>query len=129
MVNFGRNTVIYGHGRGADQVMFGPLEKTLQPEWYENENNQYIRLSTPTKNTVWKVISVYTVPAEAYYLTHDFINDEYFQAYLNTILGRSIYNFGTPVSVTDKILTLSTCLDLNGNRIVVHAKLVRSEDR
>ena len=129
MVNFGRNTVIYGHGRGADQVMFGPLEKTLQPEWYENENNYYIRLSTPTKNTVWRVMSVYTIQAEAYYLTHDFANDEYFRSYLNTIIGRSIYNFNTPVDVTDKILTLSTCLDLNGNRIVVHAKLVRSEDR
>ena len=129
MVNFGRNTVIYGHGRGADQVMFGPLEKTLQADWYQNENNQYIRLSTPTKNTVWKIVSIYTISAEAYYLTHDFINDEYFQAYVNTILGRSIYNFETPVSVNDKILTLSTCLDTNGNRIVVHAKLVRSEDR
>ena len=117
MVNFGRNTVIYGHGRGADQVMFGPLEKTLQADWYQNEN------------TVWKIVSIYTISAEAYYLTHDFINDEYFQAYVNTILGRSIYNFETPVSVNDKILTLSTCLDTNGNRIVVHAKLVRSEDR
>ena len=129
MVNFGRNTVIYGHGRGADQVMFGPLEKTLQPEWYENENNQYIRLSTPTKNTVWRIISIYTIQQEAYYLTHEFPNDEYFRSYLNTIIGRSIYNFNTPVEVTDKILTLSTCLDTNGNRIVVHAKLVRSEDR
>ena len=129
MVNFGKNTVIYGHGRGADQVMFGPLEKTLQPEWYQNENNQYIRLSTPTKNTVWKIVSIYTIQSEGYYLTHDFATDEYYRSYLNTIIGRSIYNFNTPVDITDKILTLSTCLDLNGNRIVVHAKLVRFEDR
>lgn len=128
MKNFGRNSVIYGHGR-TDQVMFGSLESTLQPEWYTNESNQYIRLSTPTKNTVWQIFSMYTIKAESYYLTHNFESDESFRAYLNTILGRSIYDFGVDVDIYDKVLTLSTCLDYNGNRIVVHSKLVREESR
>lgn len=128
MVNFGRNSVIYGHGR-TDQVMFGSLESTLDPSWYTNESNQYIRLSTPSKNTVWQIFSMYTIKAESYYLTHNFESDESFRAYLNTILGRSIYDFGVDIGIYDKVLTLSTCLDYNGNRIVVHAKLVREELR
>lgn len=128
LTNFKRNTVIYGHGR-VDQVMFGSLNSVLTPEWYTNEVNQYIKLSTPTKNLVWKIVSVYTIKAESYYLTHNFENDEAYRAYLNTIIGRSIYNFNTDVSTTDKILTLSTCLNTSGDRIVVHAKMVRSEDR
>ena len=127
--NFKRNNVIYGHGRGADNIMFGTLTNVLEEWWYTNEVNHYIKLSTPTKNTVWKVFSVYTIQAEAYYLTHNFVSDDSFRAYLNTIVGRSIYNFNTDVNVSDKVLTLSTCLDTNGNRIVVHAKLVREEDR
>lgn len=128
MENFKRNTVIYGHGR-TDQVMFGSLNTVLTPEWHTNEVNQYIKLSTPTKNVVWQIVSVYTIRAESYYLTHNFENDEAYRAYLNTILGRSIYNFNVPVATTDKILTLSTCLNTTGDRIVVHAKMIRVEDR
>lgn len=128
LTNFKRNTVIYGHGR-VDQVMFGSLEKVLQKSWYTNRENQIIKLSTPNVNTLWQIVSIYTVKAEAYYLTHNFENDASYQKFLDTILSRSIYNFQTPVSTDDKILTLSTCLNYNGERIVVHAKLVKTKDR
>ena len=130
LTNFKRNNVIYGHGRGVDHVMFGSLlDNALNESWYTNEANQYIKLSTPTKNTVWKIFSIYSIQQEAYYLTHNFESDDSFRAYLNTIVGRSIYNFNSDINVNDKVLTLSTCLDTNGNRIVVHAKLVREEAR
>ncbi len=128
LTNFKRNTVIYGHGR-VDQVMFGSLEKTLDKSWYTNKENQIIKLSTPSKNTLWQIVSIYTIEAEAYYLTHNFENDASYQKYLDTILSRSKYNFDVEVSTEDKILTLSTCLNYNGERIVVHAKLVKTQDR
>lgn len=125
---FKRNTVIYGHGR-VDQVMFGSLEKTLSKSWYTNKNNYIIKMSTPTSNTLWHIVSIYVVPAEAYYLTHNFENDEAYQKWINKMLSRSVYNFGIPVSTKDKFLTLSTCKDYNGNRIVVQAKLVKSSKK
>lgn len=128
LTNFKKNTVIYGHGR-VDQVMFGSLEKTLEKSWYTNPENQIIKLSTPSKNTLWQIVSIYTVEAEAYYLTHNFENDASYLKFLKTITSRSIYDFGVEVSTDDKILTLSTCLNYNGERIVVHAKLVKSKDR
>ena len=51
--------------------------------------------------------------------------EEYFE-FLKTIESRSLFNLGS-VNTLDKILTLSTCLDNKGNRIVVHAKLIKKE--
>lgn len=125
---FLKNTVIYGHGR-VDQVMFGSLESVLNESWYTNKENQIIKLSTPEKNTLWQIFSIYTIPSESYYLTHTFENDASYQKFIDTMLSRSIYNFGIPVNVEDKILTLSTCLDNNGNRIVIQAKLIKEQSR
>lgn len=126
--DFGKNTVIYGHGR-IDQVMFGSLEKVLDASWYTNKENQIIKLSTKEKNTLWQIFSIYTVPSELYYLTHTFENDESYQNFLDTLLSRSIYNFGVSLDSDDKILTVSTCLDNNGNRIVIQAKLIKEQAR
>lgn len=122
---FKRNTVIYGHGR-TDQVMFGSLIKTIEPSWYKNENNHIIKLSTPTNDTLWQIVSIYVIPAEAYYLTHNFENDASYEKWIKTMVKRSIYNFGVKTSKKDKFLTLSTCKDYKGNRIVVQAKLVKN---
>lgn len=126
--SFLKNTVIYGHGRVED-VMFGSLEKVLDESWYTNKDNQIIKLSTETKNTLWQIVSIYTVPSEQYYLTHTFENDQSYQNFINKMLSRSIYDFKTNVDVDDKILTLSTCLDFDGNRIVVQAKLIKEQNR
>lgn len=123
-----KNTVIYGHGR-KDNTMFGTLDNTLNSVWYTETENQIIKLSTPTKNMLWQIVSIYTVPVESYYLTHTFENDQTYQKYLDTIIGRSIYDFNVSVNTDDHILTLSTCLDNNGNRIVVHAKLIKVEEK
>ena len=92
-------------------------------------NNQIIKLSTEKKNTLWQIVSIYTIPSESYYLTHTFENDDSYQKFLDTMLSRSIYDFQTDLNTSDKLLTLSTCLDFNGNRIVVQAKLIKEQKR
>lgn len=126
--NLEKNTVIYGHGR-KDNTMFGTLDNTLNSAWYTEPENQIIKLSTPSKNMLWQIVSIYTIPVESYYLTHTFESDKTYQKFLDTIIDRSIYNFNAKVDTNDHILTLSTCLDNSGNRIVVHAKLLKSEER
>ena len=123
-----KNTVIYGHGR-LDNVMFGSLHRVLDSSWYNDPENQIIKISTPDKNMLWQVVSIYTIPSESYYLTHTFENDESYQKFLDTILERSMNDFNVSLNTNDYILTLSTCLDNSGNRIVVHAKLVKVEER
>ena len=43
--------------------------------------------------------------------------------------SRSIYDFGVDIDETDKMLTLSTCYNDKGTRLVVQAKLVKIQTR
>ena len=120
---FGYNTIIYAHNLIND-TMFGSLSNVLTSSWQNNTENHYVKISTPTSNTVWKVFSVYTIVPTVDYLKTSFTENEY-QEFLNMLTGRSVYNFDVPLSTSDKIITLSTCDDAGTKRLVVHAKLVK----
>ena len=121
--NLSLNTVIYGHNR-KDNNMFGSLENVLKEMWYE-DYNPVIKLSTPKENSIWQIVSVYEIKKESYYMTTYFKNNEKYQEFLDTIINRSKFNFNTHIDTNDVILTLSTCKDMYGNRIVVHSKLIK----
>ena len=127
-VNFNQNTILYAHSRLTGS-MFGSLKNILNSSWYTNKDNHIIRLSTPTENTMWQVFSVYTIPKESYYITPNFNSNEAYQEFLNTMKSRSEVEFSAEVNTNDKILTLSTCKDNFGNRVVMHAKLIKRETR
>ncbi len=127
-VNFNQNTIIYAHSR-YNGTMFGSLKNILNSSWYTNKENHIIRLSTPTENTMWQVFSVYTIPKESYYITTSFNSNETYSKFLNTIKSRSEVEFSGTVNTNDRVLTLSTCQDNFGNRIVMHAKLIKKELR
>lgn len=126
--NLSNNTVIYGHGR-LDTTMFGSLKNILTSDWYNNSDNHVVKLSTPTQNTLWQVFSVYSIKAESYYITTDFPTDNQYDKFLKTIKGRSVFSFNADVNKNDKVLTLSTCQDNYDNRVVMHAKLIKVENR
>jgi sortase B len=125
--NMGKNTIVYGHGM-LNQIMFGSLPNVLKNNWLQNNENHIIRISTPTENSLWQVISVYTIPPEGYYISTDFENDDAYQSFIETILSRSIYDFNTTVTINDQILTLSSCYS-KSDRVVVHAKLIKKSVR
>ena len=127
-INFNQNTIIYAHSR-LTGTMFGSLKNILNSSWYTNKDNYIIRLSTPTENTMWQVFSVYTIPKESYYITPSFNSSESYGEFLNTMKSRSEVEFSAEVNTNDKILTLSTCKDNFGNRVVMHAKLIKKEIR
>ena len=126
--NFNQNTILYAHSR-YNGTMFGSLKNILKSSWYTNKNNHIIRLSTPVENTMWQVFSAYTTPKENYYITPSFTNKNDYIKFLNTIKNRSEVVFSGEVNENDKILTLSTCKDNFGNRVVMHAKLIKKETR
>ncbi len=128
MINFDKNTVIYGHSR-SNQTVFGSLKKVLNKSWYSNKDNHIIKLSTPTENTLWQIVSIYTIKPESYYITTKF-SDSQFKTFIKTIKDRSQINFSGTLNENDKILTLSTCEDVAGTtRLVIHAKLIKLETR
>ena len=125
---FGNNTILYSHNM-TNRTMFGSLTWCLKESWYTNEDNQYIKISTPYSNTIWKIFSIYTIKPEVYYLKTYFDTDEEHTEFINTIKDRSIYNFNEDISYKDKILTLSTCTDDGTKRIVIHSKMIKAEYR
>lgn len=125
---FGTNTIMYAHNM-TDRSMFGSLVWCLKESWYTNEENMYIKMSTPKTNTIWKIFSIYTINPEVYYLKTYFESDKEHTIFLNTLKNRSIYDFQEDVSSDDKIITLSTCTDDGTKRIVIHAKMVKVQYR
>ena len=148
------NTVIFGHSDlGLTNLSYanddptGPLFSQLfnfkDPSFAEK--TPYIYLTLPGEDTVWEVISVFYNDAKAinsifspyytksggslWYIEPNPTKEEY-QLMLDTILDRSIYDYGVEVTTDDQILTLSTCtvsygLNARSNyRFVVVAKLV-----
>lgn len=127
---FGTNTILYAHNM-TNRTMFGSLAWCLKESWYKNEDNHYIKLSTPYSNTIWKIFSIYTIKPEVYYLKTYFETNEEHLEFLNKLKNRSIYNFNIEKALTtdDKILTLSTCSDDGTKRIVIHAIMIKAEYR
>ena len=123
-VNLSQNTIIFGHNMYYSGVMFGTLYKAKQSNWYTNPENQIIEYNSLYKNMKWKIFSIYVIPKTNDYLIADFSTSEKFQSFLNLITERSIYNFNTPVSTSDKIITLSTCSNNGTKRLVIHAVLL-----
>ena len=123
--DFGRNTIIYGHNMN-NKTMFGSIPNMLYNGYLSNSSNYYIKISTPTSNSVWKVFSIYTIEPETYYLKTNFKSEPY-STFLSTLKSRSIYNFGIDVGENDKILTLSTCDNSGTKRVAVHAKMINIE--
>ena len=108
--------------------MLGTLKNVLEDSWYQDKKNHIIKLSTPKENTIWQIFSVYIIQKESYYITTHFSNNT-FSSFIDTLLSRSKFQFDTEVNTNDKILTLSTCKNNFGKRIVVHAKLIKKETK
>lgn len=122
-----KNTIIYAHGR-SDKTMFGTLKNVLNNGWLNNTNNYVIKISTETENSLWQIFCVYRIPTTSDYLQTNFNDETEYQNFLDMIKDRSSHNFDTNVASTDNILTLSTCYN-NSDKIVVHAKLIKKENK
>ena len=114
-----KNIIIYGHNR-KDGSMFGTQKNTLQPDWYNNQENLQIAFITENEKCLYQVFSVYEILAEEYYVQTSF-NAGKFQEFVNTLKSRSIKDFGINVTEEEQILTLSTCSNNSKYRVVLHA--------
>ena len=91
--------------------MFGQVPYMLNKKWFNKKNNNYIKLSTKTTNSIWQIFSVYKTAPTTDYLQSNFNSIESYEKFLNTLKEKSIKNFEVDLNYTDKIITLSTCDD------------------
>ena len=122
------NTIIYGHNI-VNRTMFGQIPYLLQKSWFNNENSHYIKISTKTTNSIWQIFSVYKITPTTDYLQSKFNSVDLYESFLKTIKNRSTHKFNVNVDYTDKIITLSTCDDIGTKRVVVHAKLIKIDNK
>ena len=120
------NTVIYGHAR-LDETLFGSLKNVLTTNWQKNKDNYVIFLSTLKENMIFQIFSIYTIKEENYYIKTQFNNNNEKKQWIDTMQERNISPTSTEVNINDKFLTLSTCQNRQGGRIVVHAKLIKKQ--
>lgn len=125
---FNNNTIIYAHNL-VNRTMFGQVPLMLKKNWQSNSNNYYIKLSTKKTNSVWQIFSTYKINPTTDYLQSKFNSIETYEKFLTTLKNRSTYNFNTDITTDDKIITLSTCDDIGTKRVVVHAKLIKIEEK
>ena len=117
------NTIIMGHNL-QNGMMMGTLRYALNESWYKNPENQIITFNTKVKNMKWKIFSIYRLPVTNDYLYANFGDLDEYQAFLDKIRSRSIYDFGVSVGKEDYILTLNTCGPTSATRLVIHAVLL-----
>ena len=116
-----RNTIIYGHNM-KDGSMFAKLDQYDLPELYQKEPYFYIYI--PGEVLKYQIFSCYagSVGSEAY--TYEFPKIEEFQAFLQTIQSYAAYDTGTEIEGTERVATLSTCVNTNRNyRYLIHGVL------
>jgi len=116
------NTVIYGHKRGDEGTMFGPLHYYAEEEFYKEHPYLYIKDDTGVYR--YTIFSAYEAPLDGLTYQIGFSGDESRQRFLDYCMEMSEVDTGIKASLDDKIITLSTCTgDGFEKRWVVQAKL------
>lgn len=122
------NTIIYGHGR-LNKTVFGSLKDLLKDSWQSNKDNYTLTISSLTMNYVYQIFSIYTIDAESYYIKTEFDTNEDKQDWITEMNNRNTSIVYSPANINDKIITLSTCLNNDNGRVVVHAKLIKQQTK
>lgn len=119
-----QNTILYAHGR-VDKTMFGSLNNALKKE---TALPKVVKLSTKDYNYLFEVFSLYKIKTTRDYLNINYQNAEEYEKFLQKIKNRSAHTFSVEVTKEDKIITLSTCYNIE-EKTVLHAKLIKRQKR
>lgn len=110
-----QNTVIYGHNVRIGFI-FHDLDKFRDKNFVKNHSE--IIIDTPKERRTFEVVCAMDVDVDADY-RYNYYYDEYFDDYLNLIKENNIIE-GKPLpKIDDKLITLSTCSDLNDRFAIV----------
>ncbi len=131
MENLDMNTTIFGHNM-KDSKMLGNLVYYRTPKGYLKA--PLIEFNTLYHNYKWKVFAVILTNGEkeqdnGYLFNYMFANlssEEVLENYLGEIKQRSLYYPEVDIALSDKFLTISTCVyDFDEARLIILARMVR----
>lgn len=121
-----RNCVVYGHNMRNDS-MFGSLQKYADESYCKE--HPYMDVYIGYDHYKYYVFAAYSTPikdTDTYKIR--FGSDPEFRDYIKSCKNKSIYlPYDGKITVNDKILTLSTCMDNNDENYRFIVQLVRGE--
>ncbi len=119
------NTLIYGHNM-KNGSMFKTLHKYKDRKFFEENRDVYIYQEG--KVLKYKIFAAYTYDSRHLMLSFDFKDDIIYETYINSVLTKkdisSNIDVTVPITVKDKIITLSTCNGNPNQRYLVQAVLL-----
>lgn len=119
----GKNVIVYGHNM-KNGSMFANLKKYREDDFYEGHKT--FRVYTETGFYTYEVFAVYVTEPDSDTYTIGFADETDFMNYVQKMQARSIYDTGVSVKAEDKIITLSTCVNNNEDRLIVQARRLES---
>lgn len=118
-----RNVIVYGHNM-KNGSMFANLKKYREEEFYENHKT--FQVYTESGFYTYEVFSVYITSPDSDTYTIGLADNTDFMNYIEKMQAQSIYSTGVTVNENDKIITLSTCVNKNVDRLIVQARRLDS---
>jgi sortase B len=116
-----RHSIIYGHDL-RNGSMFGQLHQYEEQSF--TDANRSFTIELANKQLTLEVFSAYQTTTDFYYIETEFTNESYAR-FIETIKNKSVITYDGNITISDQIITLSTCVsDLGDERFVVHAKVV-----
>ena len=121
------NTLVYGHNM-PDGQMFAQLHKFRDSSFFEEHG--VIIIYTPDRKLTYQVFAAYRTDNLNIIVNNDFSTEELQEAYIERIYTHTdlaLFKPEYPVTASDRIVTLSTCIGNPDFRYVVQGVLVSDE--
>lgn len=118
----GKNVIVYGHNM-KDGSMFAGLKKFREAGFRKRHPSFAVYTSTGAYE--YQIFASYVTSPESYTYITSFPDENAFMDYINTVKSWSEVNYGVEVYPGDQIITLSTCVNNNVDRLVIQAKRVQ----
>ena len=123
-----RVTVLYGHNM-ADGSMFADLYKFTNTDFFND--HEYFYIYRPQHKLTYRIVSVYSYEDRHIMNSFDFDDDKVFQEYLDYIQNprsfTKVVRDNSELTINDKIVTLSTCLNSGDGRLLLQGVLIKDE--
>ena len=122
------NTVVYGHNMVSGS-MFAQLHKFEDTDFF-NEHSSIV-IYTPSHKLTYLIFAAYRTDNLHIMANNDFSTPESRTAYIESIYQHTTnahFDYGVPVTESDRIITLSTCINNYMYRYVVQGLLISDEE-
>ncbi len=124
-----RVTLLYGHNM-LDGSMFATLHRYSDSGFFDK--NKTFTVYTPSKKLEYTVVSALEFDDRHIMNSYKFDDDKAYERFIDEIMKPHSVNYnvrsGENVTVNDKLLVLSTCLDYGDGRYLVVGKLTKQTE-